>query len=158
MRLYELIQAINLSESVNPIDNNDGAGVTSYNKDVDYFGKVVTMKPSTFLKLAAHIDTLHSKSGLIKYMQEGGKVASPMLFFQIPDEWLEGDFSKPAKINGHEGRNRMSAIKDIYGDIEVETHIFIRGLRSRHLTDQMLARMNENCISEEEILRTGPFW
>jgi len=154
MRLYEIL----LTESNNPIDNINGAGATSNNRDVDYFGNRVMMKPSTFLKLAAPDNVLSSKNGLKQHIENGGKIASPMLYIDMPTEWLEGDFSKQSAIDGHEGRNRMSAIKELYGDIEIETHLFVRYRRNRHITDEILARLNGALITETGEPIKGPFF
>lgn len=154
MRLYEIL----LTESNNPIDNINGAGATSNNRDVDYFGNRVMMKPSIFLKLAAPDDILSSKNGLKKYIEDGGKIASPMLYIDMPTEWLEGDFSKQSAIDGHEGRNRMAALQELYGDTEIETHLFVRYRRSRHITEEILAKLNETLISETGVPMKGPFF
>jgi hypothetical protein len=152
------LAGIAITESINPIDNTNGAGLTSKNQDVDYFGKRVMMKPTTFLKLAAPSDSLRSKDGLKTYVEGGGKLASPMLTVEIPHEWRDGDFSKPPQVTGHEGRNRMSAIKELYGDIEVETHLFVYGLRNRNITDEMLNNINAKCVSETGIPLNGTFF
>ena len=71
----------------------------------------------------------------------------------IPDEWEDGDTSRPAKVNGHEGRHRMHAVKDVDGDVPVEVHIwgkFERSeMRRRHLTDEMIKEILKGLIDEK---------
>lgn len=131
------------------IDNRKGAGATPNNADVDYFGLRVKMKPSTFLKLAAPLGMEHSKD-LEKYIADGGAIGAPFLTVDIPAEWNEGDFSKPAAVRNHEGRNRMSAILKLEGDVPVEVHIFPRGgYRARDLTKDWIASMKSGLVAEK---------
>jgi tRNA-dihydrouridine synthase len=52
-------------------------------------------------------------------------------------------------VTGHEGRNRMLAIKKIEGDNPVEVHIFINGdVKKRHLTREMIEELEVALINE----------
>lgn len=146
-----------LTESV--IDNTSGAGATPYNADVDYFGMRTQMSPSMFLQLALPLDQPTSADGLTQHLQNGGKIASPMLFVTIPEEWEHGDFSSPAQIKGHEGRNRMIAYRRIYGNIPVEVHFILnKGLRARDLTPEWVAALKKTLISQSGRLVHGPIF
>src|SRR3972149_4650409 len=112
------------------IDNKDGAGATPNNGNVDYLGLRVRMTPRVFHALAFLLPRSQalSANALAEHMQNGGKVASPMLYLEIPEGWEDNDFSYPALVKGHEGRNRMYAFSDLCGsDEDVEVHIFPLG-------------------------------
>jgi putative chitinase len=142
MRLRELLSEVK-------IDNKEGAGAVPYNQDVDYFGLQVMMRPSTFLRLAAPLGQEHSAE-LEKYIANGGAIGAPFLEIKIPQEWDDGDFSKPAQVVGHEGRNRMTAIKKLEGDNPIEVHIFPRGgYRARDITPEFRAAIARGLVAEK---------
>lgn len=131
------------------IDNQAGAGAVPYNQDVDYFGLRVAMRPSTFLRLAAPLGQEHSVE-LEKYIADGGAIGAPFLEIKIPQEWDDGDFSKPAQVMQHEGRNRMTAIKKLEGDAPIEVHIFPRGgYRARDITPEFRAALASGLQAEK---------
>jgi hypothetical protein len=143
------------------IDNKNGAGLTPVNQEVDYFGNRVLMKPSVFLKLAASAHEYISSTGLKKHIEDGGKVASPFLYISLPEEWdVDGVFDKNVpRVSGHEGRNRCKAILDLYGDQEIEVHLLYRnGVRSRHITPDILHNLNLALINENGKMIKGPFF
>ena len=142
MRLRELLSEVK-------IDNQQGAGAVPYNQDVDYFGLRVMMKPSTFLRLAAPLGQEHSAE-LEKYIADGGAIGAPFLEIKIPPEWDDSDFSKPAQVAGHEGRNRMTAIQKLEGDAPIEVHIFPRGgYRARDITPEFRAALVRGLQAEK---------
>lgn len=131
-------------------DNKDGLGAVPYNQDVDYFGMRVLMKPSTFLKLALPLNNPTSVDFIAKHMQDGGSLGSPFIDLEIPPEWEDGDYSKPARVRGHEGRNRMMAIQKLEGDDPVQVHFFPKGgLRARHLTPDVVKALQQGLINQE---------
>ena len=131
------------------IDNKEGAGAVPYNQDVDYFGLRVKMKPSVFLRLAAPLGREHSAE-LEQYIKDGGAIGAPFLDLVIPKEWDDGDFSMPAKVQGHEGRNRMTAIQKIEGDAPIEVHLFPKGgYRARDLTPDYINGFNKGLFAEK---------
>jgi putative chitinase len=152
MRLRELLSEVK-------IDNKDGAGAVPFNQDIDYFGLRTTMRPSTFLRLAAPLGQEHSAE-LEKYISDGGAIGAPFLEIKIPQEWDDGDFSKPAQVAGHEGRNRMTAIKKLEGDAPVEVHILPRGgYRARDITPEFKAALAKSLYAEKSTsLVTGPLF
>lgn len=134
------------------IDNVRGKGATPYNQDVDYFGLAVKMKPSVFLSLALPIarDDASSADSLKQFIADGGKIGSPFLTVALPQEWTEtGDTTNPAKVTSHEGRNRMIALLELYGDTPVETHLILAGgLRAQNLTPEMIQAMQSQLAAE----------
>lgn len=130
-------------------DNREGLGAVPYNADVDYFGMRVLMKPSTFLKLALPLDKPTSVDHIAKHLEQGGALGSPFLQIDIPQSWEEGDFDRPAKVVGHEGRNRMMAIQKVEGDDPVEVHFFpTGGLRARHLTPNIVKALEQGLMNQ----------
>ena len=152
MRLRELLSEVK-------IDNKDGAGAVPFNQDIDYFGLRTTMRPSMFLRLAAPLGQEHSAE-LEKYIADGGAIGAPFLEIKIPQEWDDGDFSKPAQVVGHEGRNRMTAIRKLEGDAPVEVHILPRGgYRARDITPEFKAALAKSLYAEKStILVSGPLF
>lgn len=63
-----------------------------------------------------------------------------------------------ARIYGHEGRNRMMAIKEKFGNIPVETHLFFGKYRRYHISSNMAKQLNSQLINESGQLVTGPFF
>lgn len=154
------MKIVNLFEDVK-IDNVRGAGAVSKNQDVDYFGIRVNMKPSTFMKLAAAFTPHPSKyEPIVAYLKAGGAIGSPFLSIEIPDGWFSGDFTELATVTGHEGRHRMHAIHELYGDIPIEVHIWAdRWVRARHLTDRIKAQLNKYMIKERsDTVVRGPLF
>lgn len=149
----------NLRESINIIDNKAGLGNVPYNSEVDYRGLRVKMKPSMFLKLAAPIGTPISVDYIETHLEDGGKIGAPFLILTMPTEWQDEDFSEMAKVRSHEGRNRMIAVRNIYGDVPIETHLFFSyGVRNRDLTPHIINELNKKINSETGITVTGPIF
>lgn len=144
------------------IDNKDGLGAVPYNMEVDYMGLRIRMNPYIFLNLAAPLrkDQQQSVEYIKDYLKTGGKLGAPFLQIEIPPEWEYGDFEKLAKVTSHEGRNRMIAIKELYGRTsKVETHLFFTGgIRNRHLNQEIIDNLNQKLISETGEIITGPLF
>ena len=137
------------------IDNESGWGSVPNNQDVDYFGLRVEMTPNTFLSLAAPLGSNIPSDEIVKHIQNGGKIGSPFLNISIPKEWLEDNpdnnlfLDLTAAVFAHEGRNRMLAVKEILGNIPVETHLFFDGyVKNRHLTPEIIKAMQNKLRSE----------
>ena len=152
MKIFEVL-------SVN-IDNKNGWGAVPNNQQVDYFGLRVKMLPSIFLNLAATLENPTSSKKIEDHLKNGGSIGSPFLVIKIPEEWEDGNYSKPAKITSHEGRNRMFAVKNLYGDIPIEVHLFFsNGIRNRHITKEWLSALNKNLIKEKsDKIINGPLF
>ena len=153
------MRLIQLKEDNNIVDNKAGLGNVPNNMDIDYLGLRVKMIPSIFLKLAAPLGTPISVDYIETHLENGGKLGAPFLTIKFPAEWEDNDFSEFAKITGHEGRNRMIAVKNVYGDNPIETHLFFsHGVRNRHLTPNIINQLNKKLISENGNIFTGPFF
>ena len=124
-----------IAESLSIIDNRDGWGNVPDNTNVEYLGLRVRMRPSVFLQLAAHLSRAQATSlpAIRDHLRDGGKIAAPFLVIAIPDEWEDGDLTPPARIVSHEGRNRMMAVQELWGDQPIDVHLFFSGFRARHL-------------------------
>ena len=153
MKINEVLSKVN-------IDNKDGWGATPNNLNVKYLGLRVKMKPSVFLDLAAPLAASESNEKIQKHLENGGSIGAPFLDITVPDEWEDNDYLRPAKISSHEGRNRMVAIKNLYGDIPIEVHLFFRrGIRSRHITDKWKETLNKSMFKEQSSeLISGPLF
>jgi hypothetical protein len=153
MKIYEVTKNV-------IIDNKDGWGAVPFNQNIDYMGLRVLMKPSIFLQLAATLENPTSSKNIEKHLLDGGSIGSPFLNISIPEEWEDDDYSKPAKVSGHEGRNRMMAVKNINGDQPIEVHLFFRnGIRNRHITDDWKKELINKMIKENsEDVINGPLF
>jgi hypothetical protein len=144
MKINEVINQIN------PIDNVSGWGSTPNNQNVNYLGLNVKMKPSTFLNLAAELREPKSSEAIQNHISNGGKIGAPFLIIELPKEYEDNDFTNTAKVKGHEGRNRMIALKNLYGDIPTETHLFFNsGIRNRHLTQEIINTIKNKLQAEQ---------
>jgi hypothetical protein len=156
------VKVVNMLEEDLTYDNVYGLGATGYNANIDYRGIRVKMKPSVFLELALSggFDTSYE---IEKKLEDGEAIGAPFLLVAFPDEWSDGDYSKQGHVVGHEGRNRMRAIKRLYGDIPVEVHIIGHGqkreVRGRHMTPDVMAQMNKGLYKEDsKIFIQGPLF
>lgn len=115
-------------------DNINGIGnipLNSYN-NASYRGWICYMLPSKFLELTPKFTARESLVFLIEAVKNKQPIASPFLRIN-KDKW---------QIDDHEGRHRMTAIKAIYGDIEVPVQMSFSGIRARdvQLNDIIKAR------------------
>jgi putative chitinase len=141
------------------IDNKDGWGNVPYNQNVNYMGLRVQMTPRKFLELASELEVPRSVDSIEAHIRKGGSIGAPFLQVVIPPEWFDGDLSKPARIRGHEGRNRMIAVLKAEGNTPIETHLFFNGgVRNRDLTPEIIKRLNQDITSERETLNKGPWF
>jgi len=145
------------------IDNVNGAGSVPWNEEVDYMGLRVLMKPSIFLKLTPELsDWLHKEhiDKFQEYMKGGGTIGAPFLTIEIPDDWKKDIFKRSAKVMGHEGRHRMSAVLKFEGDEPIETHLFFGGWRHHHFEEnpEWIQQLNTRLKSQRGILLRGPFF
>lgn len=140
-----------VGESVNIIDNKNGVGNVPNNQNVDYLGKRVLMLPSVFLNLTPGVDRpMKTYDFVQKHLRDGGKIASPFLIVEIPEEWEDGNLAIPARIRGHEGRHRMMAVQSVLGDEPIEVHLFFAGgLRSRHIKPEWFEAIHARMVREK---------
>lgn len=154
MRLQQI-----LNESPK-IDNVKGMGAVPNNQEVDYLGLRVMMKPQTFLKLAKDFaPNTESIENMKKLIKNGKPIGSPFLDIILPEEWQTGDYQNFAIVSGHEGRHRMVAIMDLYGDSPIEVHLFFRyGVRNRDLTSEIIARLIDGMVQQNGDYIKGPLF
>ncbi len=135
-----------------------GWGSTAMGTDIDYFGLQVQMRPSVFLKLSHPLASTDQNPDVEKHMQAGGKIAFPFLEIREPSEWEDEDFSKLAKVVGHEGRNRMTHWIKIKGDNPIQVNLFLRGAnRRRYITDKLIQALSAALISQTGQVVQNPF-
>lgn len=113
------------------VDNDEGIGNVPDNRNVDYLGFVVHMKPRDFLALnpARSIDRqVDSIDHLRSHVAAGHPIASPFLspsWDEARGEW---------RVIQHEGRGRMLVAHEEDPEQEIPVHVFPRGgMRARHL-------------------------
>ena len=137
------------------IDNRDGWGAVPWNQEVDYRGLRVKMKPSVFINLAASRNGEPPVPKVVQYVKDGGAIGAP--FLQI---FVDEDDSQIPEVRGHEGRSRMAAILEVYGDIPVEVHLFFQGKvnRNRHITPEFVEKIQRYLISENDKMVRGPLF
>jgi hypothetical protein len=141
-------QFISEARGLDIIDNRKGVGQVPWNIDVDYEGVRVLMKPSVFLNLATPIPSGKEKQKTIKHVEDilrdGGKIGAPFLIIEYKENGLH-------RVTGHEGRHRMMAVRNLYGDKPLETHLFLRRdlesrllrkIRGKEITKEMLDSLN----------------
>lgn len=154
-------QQRNIEESV-AFDNRNGIGAVPLNANVDYQGLRVLVNPQTYLALAKPMSIDNNDKAtiawLVQQLQQGRAFGAPFLDISIPVEWEDNDFSSPAKIVGHEGRHRMAAILEVYGNDPVEVHLFPLYYRNRDMTAEWIATLNQHVVSERQQLVTGPWF
>ena len=150
MRLFDLFEA--------EFDST-GWGQTPMGSNVAYEGLRVRMKPSMFLWLAHDLDPSSVNPEVEKHMAGGGKIAPPFLQIVIPPEWEDGNFKKPARVVGHEGRNRLTNWIKLKGDAPIEVQIFPRGgMRRHHITDEMIKQLAYGMVNEDGDFTPGPLF
>jgi hypothetical protein len=138
-----------LFENNNITDNKNGWGAVPNNQEIDYLGLRVSMTPETFIKLASPLGSEPSEK-IVQHIAQGGKIGSPFLSIEIPESWMDGDLSMPARVAGHEGRNRMLAVAKVLGNTPIEVHLFFsQGLRNRHITDDFKKVLNKGLVKEK---------
>ena len=143
------------------IDNRNGIGATPYNQEVNYRGLRVQMKPSVFLDLAAFLRSDDRNRHVTQAILDGVAIGAPFLIIQIPAAWFDSqDYSEPAQIVGHEGRNRMQSVQDAEGNAAIETHLFFRDdIRNRDLTPEIIEALSQGMYMERtSTLKRGPLF
>lgn len=137
----------------------EGWGNIPKGKDIDYFGLRVKMRPSVFLRLAQPLSRGLINPAVATYMKRGGAIAPPFLDILDPPQWSEGDFSKIAKVVGHEGRNRMTNWMELHGNDPVIVHLFLSNAnRRRYITPEMIDRLSDGLINERgTMIVSNPF-
>ena len=107
-------------------DNEKGIGNIPLNRynNASYRGWVCYMQPCVFLALTPGFTARDSLAFLIEAIKQKQAIATP--FLRIDKD--------KNQIDDHEGRHRMTAIKEVYGDVEVPVQMSFNRIRARDLT------------------------
>lgn len=144
-------------------DPVNGKGAIPYNQEIDYKGIRVLMRPSMYLSLCYPIREGSAEATnfdfIKEYIKGGNPIGNPWLSVELP--YLgQGEFTtKDAYISGHEGRNRVLAIQQLYGDHElIEVHITTSMGSNRYLDEGKRADMRAGLKSQTGRFIKGPLW
>lgn len=115
------------------------------------------MKPSKFLELVPPLPHNHNNLFIENHIRSEQAIGSPFLMIKIPNEWMLGNFHGSigfASVYGHEGRNRMTKILEIFGDDFIEVHLFIRTkndekINRSEITNEIIINLNKLMTSEK---------
>lgn len=144
-------------------DNNHGLGAVPDNRNVEYKGFVGFITPKQFLELAANHQGKREESAadIKQAISDGFPIGAPFLDITLSDI-EEGGY---ATVVGHEGRARCLALIALGRDkqmgflenTKIPVHFFLRdGLRSRHITDEMIASLKNSGIIPEDQKKKNP--
>ena len=127
-----MLRVLNCMPPATTVINWDRHGIGNVPKqiDLDYFGFTRPMTPAEFQALVpAGVSNPRTKNFLGPKVAAGEPVAPPFLLVNWDDEL------KRWRIYGHEGRSRSCVAP---ADEPMPVSILPLGIRSRHLTDEML--------------------
>jgi hypothetical protein len=113
-------------------DAREGIGQVPDNANIKYRGFVKWMTPKEFRSLVPKgVSGRGTKSYVADALKRGAKLGQPF----IQAEW---DTQKSQwKVIDHEGRSRVDAISEVFGDVPIPVHIFPKeGLRGRDMDTQ----------------------
>ena len=120
-----------IKESLDIFDAKNGIGQVPSNQDIDYMGFVKYMTPDEFRNLVPPgVSGEETKEYVVNALREGKKLGQPFLQVKWEDDngvWL---------VKDHEGRSRVDAIAEVYGQEKIPVHIFPYGMRARDITDE----------------------
>jgi hypothetical protein len=145
------------------INNATGVGAVPYNREIDYHGLRVTMRPSMFLRLALPLDQNDPEERkAIEYCKsqlDDQGIGAPFLTITVPEAWESDDFGLEAKVRDHDGRHRCYAILDKQGDKPIEVHLLMSGgMRRRHISDSMIKNLRNGILNQQGQYVSGPIF
>jgi hypothetical protein len=145
------------------INNATGVGAVPYNREIDYHGLRVTMRPSMFLRLALPLDQNDPEERkAIEYCKsqlDDQGIGAPFLTITMPEAWESDDFSLEAKVRDHDGRHRCYAILGKEGDNPIEVHLLMSGgMRRRHISDSMIKNLRNGILNQQGQYVSGPIF
>jgi len=130
-------------------DQRKGLGNVPNSASIKYMGFAVIMTPKQFAALAAPRDFSQESSieGIKNHIKKGGAIASPFLSIDFfPPK------GKKMRVREHEGRTRMRAILDLYGNVPVLVHVFpVGGNRAKHIRPELIAKARKMLIPERQV-------
>ena len=135
-------------------DQKDGMGSIPFNQMVDYRGFKCWMFPDMFLKLARRI-YIDPKDNYFLLMKNSIRRGKPIGSPYFDATW---DNTKQVwEIDGHEGRHRVQAIKELWPTEQIEVHIIpMGGIRARDITPEMLNSFMTGVIAEDDTYVVKP--
>jgi hypothetical protein len=145
------------------INNATGVGAVPYNREIDYHGLRVTMRPSMFLRLALPLDQNDPEERkAIEYCKsqlDDQGIGAPFLTITVPEAWESDDFGLEAKVRDHDGRHRCYAILGKEGDNPIEVHLLMSGgMRRRHISDSMIENLRNGILNQQGQYVSGPIF
>jgi hypothetical protein len=145
------------------INNATGVGAVPYNREIDYHGLQVVMRPSMFLRLALPLDQNDPEERkAIEYCKsqlDDQGIGAPFLTITMPEAWESDDFSLEAKVRDHDGRHRCYAILGKEGDNPIEVHLLMSGgMRRRHISDSMIENLRNGILNQQGQYVSGPIF
>jgi hypothetical protein len=134
-------------------DQENGIGQVPFNQEIGYRGFAVLMTPNQFFRLTPTRDFRDSSLiGIKKAIKAGKAIGSPFIS-------LDKNKNK-IYVTGHEGRTRMKAIEELYGQVPVLVRIFTKHFAvASKLTDDEICAINTSLVPEKSKSSIkGPFF
>lgn len=137
-------------------DQRKGFGSVPNNRNVVYLGFVAEMKPSDFLKLAHSGDRNADASKFVGFIHGRAPMGSPTLYVSVNEDEFGKGGELRVRVDGHEGRARTTAFKQLEGDEMVPVHFILNGgMRARDLSEKFFSELRKNGIIREEHAKTA---
>lgn len=121
--------------------------------DVEYRGLIGLITPRKFQYLAAKPNTLPNVDRLKEEMIKGTPIAPPWLDIKIDDG--------KCVVRGHEGRNRVEAAKQLYGNnpVPIMLYLYVDGSKATYKNiGEYIDTLKDGIFSEKiELFIEKPF-
>lgn len=129
-----------LESTLPPVNWKLSSKCTPDSQDIAFFGYVVQMRPSQFLKLAAPLSEPTND-----YVEARIRAGDPLC-----PPYLKVNFKADIPtIVSHEGRNRLTLIMRLYEtDDPISVQILAQYMKARDITPEMKAAFQERAVSE----------
>jgi len=122
------------------IDPTSGSmGSAPVNRNVNYMGYTVWMKPGEFLGLSPSRVDSRGLAGLIKHVEQQSKALELQGGFKVAPPFLQVERqANHWEVTGHEGRGRAMALHILQPDVEIPINVFPNRLRARDLNEELV--------------------
>ncbi len=139
-------------------DNKIGLGSVPDVANIGYKGLIAAIRPSVFLELAPPLGYWNKT---IKHLQANEvQIGTPFLEVEISED------SVPSRVRGHEGRSRMTFLKDAVDDRPVPVAIFLQddgpirhhGIENWMIEELHAGLMSERCKERPSTFMEGPLF
>lgn len=125
--------------------------------DIDALGEERYFIEDYFGKSLRDVNLYYHKTKDIYILADKGQLLTDGLLFRTYMETKDID-NAHVEVIDHEGRHRMSAVLEVYGDVPIEVFVLLRGgLRRKHLEDWMIDRMDDVMISQDGVFSRDNF-